>query len=176
LPRLDGLEPRIAAVGPGSVELSYPGRATAPSFVPVFVAMDGVVACAGRQRDGATVDLEHEGGWMTRYAALQHLLTAPADRRRRQTRVRAGEVLGHARRSDLRVRFALFRLTNDGWIAVDPIEQVRSWSLVPWFTEPTSRAPIQRAARGDPGGASAESIGAALDRTIRPKLPTLVRS
>lgn len=63
------------------------------------------------------MDVEHAGGWMTRYAALQHLLTTPGNHRRRRARVHAGDVLGHARRSDLRVRFAVFRLTDDGWIA-----------------------------------------------------------
>jgi hypothetical protein len=43
--------------------------------------------------------LDHAGGWSTQYADLAHVLATPTDRfrRRRKTRVRASDVLGHAR-------------------------------------------------------------------------------
>jgi len=151
LPRLDGLAPGIITPTKGSpsdhVELGYPGRASSPSLVPVFAAQDGIVAYAG-SKGSPTLCLDHAGGWSTQYAELEHVLVMPTDRfrHRRKARVRAGDVLGHARRSALGISFALTRFTDDGSVSVDPAEWMHTWSVLPWFAEPSRRVPAQRAA------------------------------
>jgi hypothetical protein len=173
LPRLDGLEPLITTVGPGCVELAYPGRASAPGWVPVFAASDGTIHGTEGPAGSAVVRLKHSGDWATQYAELQHVLTRPR-RDGHSVHVQAGDVLGHVRRADLRIRVTVFRPTGDSRIVVDPIEEMRSWSLLPWFTEPptwftepTSRAPSRPASRGDPPPSPARSVCAQVDRTIR---------
>ena len=152
LPRLDGLAPCIFAstkdAPPDSIELGYRERSSSPDFVPVFAARDGVIAYAGTASGSPTICLDHAGGWSTQYAELEHVLATPTDRfrRRRKVRVRAGDVLGHARRSSLRVRFGLGRLTDGAWTAIDPEEEMHTWSLLPWFSDPTPSLAAQRAA------------------------------
>jgi hypothetical protein len=138
LPRLDGLEPSIIEFGReqpplDGVALGYQGRSSSPGLVPVFAAQDGIVTYAGNTADGSTVCLDHVGGWSTQYA---HLLTRPTDRfrRRRKERVRAGDVIGHASRSALRIRFALSQLTDDGCLAVQPAHRMPAWTMLPWFS------------------------------------------
>lgn len=151
LPRLDGLAPGIITstkdAPPDHVEIGYPGRASSPSLVPVFAAQDGIVAYAGT-KGSPTLCLDHAGGWSTHYAELEHVLAMPTDRFRcrRKARVRAGDVLGHARRSSLCIRFALFRMTDEGCIAVDSVEQMHTWSVLPWFADPTAVVGAPRAA------------------------------
>jgi len=142
LPRLDGAAPRI--VGPvdrsvhDGVDLGYPDCGSSPGVVPVLAARDGVITYAGITKDGPTVCIDHAGGWSTQYANLDHVLAMPTDRfrRRRKTRVRTGDVLGHARRFPLRVRFGLARLGDSGWSVVDPTELMHAWAVLPWRTEP----------------------------------------
>jgi hypothetical protein len=151
LPRLDGLAPSIVTPTRGSpldhVEIGYPGRASSPGLVPVFAAQDGIVAYAGK-RGSPTLCLDHAGGWSTEYTELEHVLAMPTDRfrRRRKARVRAGDVLGHARRSSLGIGFALVRLTDDGCSTVDPAEWMHTWSVLPWFAEPALPVRAQHAA------------------------------
>src|SRR5262249_21755547 len=120
------------------VEIGYQGRAFSPSLVPVFASQDGIVTYAGNTTSGATLCIDHAGGWSTHYAELEHLLARPTDRfrQRRKQRVQAGDVIGHARRSALGLRFALLRLTDDGCIAQDPAAWMPSWSMAPWFADP----------------------------------------
>ncbi len=152
LPRLDGVAPCIIAPGSGqppldSITIGYPGRASSPDLVPVFAAQDGVVTYASSTTDGSTLCIDHLGGWSTHYSELEHLLTRPTDRfrRRRKERVRAGDVIGHASRTTLRIRFGLSRLTDEGCIELDPASWMPAWSMLPWFAEPTPRA-VTRAA------------------------------
>lgn len=143
LPKLDGLTPRVLDPGEGtsqgSVEVGYPDRSSSTSFVPVFAAHDGVITYAGTAGGSATICLDHAGGWSTHYTDLGHLLVAPTDRfrHRRKTRIHAGDVLGHASRSSLRIRFGLMHLGESGWIVVDSTELIPTWSALPWFDEPT---------------------------------------
>lgn len=58
----------------------------------------------------------------------------------------AGDVLGHARRSALRVHFGLTQLIDGEWTSVDPAEAMHAWARLPWFIEPTAGAAIPRAA------------------------------
>jgi murein DD-endopeptidase MepM/ murein hydrolase activator NlpD len=149
LPRLDGVAPCIITSTKGSlpdhVEIGYPGRASSPSLVPVFAAQDGIVTYAST-RGRPTLCLDHAGGWSTQYAELEHVLAVPTDRYRgrRKARVRAGDVLGHARRSPLGIHFALFRLTDGRSVTLHPAAWMHTWSVLPWFAEPT--APAQHAA------------------------------
>src|ERR1041384_7361587 len=120
---------------------------SSPGFVPIFAAHDGVIAYAGSPGGNPTVGLEHARGWSTRYIDLEHVLAMPTDRfHRRKTRVRAGDILGHARRSSLRVRFGLAQLGESGWLVADPTEPMHTWSVLPWFDEPTPRAAMRRTA------------------------------
>jgi murein DD-endopeptidase MepM/ murein hydrolase activator NlpD len=104
----------------------------------VFAARDGVITYAGSSMGSPTVCVDHPGGWSTQYADLEDVLAMPTDRfsRRRKMRVRAGDVLGHARGSAPRIRFGLARLGDTGWCIVDPIAPMQTWSVLPWFAEP----------------------------------------
>jgi hypothetical protein len=152
LPRLDGVAPCVLTSiddsSQDSVDIGYVDRCSAPSLVPVLAAHDGVITYAGTGNGSPTVCLDHAGGWSTQYADLEHVLAMSTDRfrRRRKTRVRAGDVLGHARRSSLRVRFGLTQLAESGWLVTDPTEPMHTWSVVPWFAEPTPRATTRRTA------------------------------
>ena len=145
LPRIDGVAPCILASMNDSpqdaIDIGYPDRSSSPGLVPVFAAHDGVITYAGTANGSPTVCLDHAGGWSTQYADLEHVLALPTDRfrRRRKTRVRAGDVLGHARRSLLRVRFGLAQFGESGWRIADPTEPMHTWSVLPWFVEPTPR-------------------------------------
>ena len=151
LPRLDGVAPRILQPVEGSpsdgIAIGYPGRSSSPGLVPMFAAQDGVVTYAGSTTVGSTLCIDHVGGWSTHYSELEHLLTRPTDRfrRRRKERVRAGDVIGHASRTTLRIRFGLSRLTDEGSVDQDPSSWMPAWSLLPWFAEPTPRV-VARAA------------------------------
>lgn len=114
----------------------------------MFAARDGVIAYAGTASGSPTICLDHAGGWSTQYAELEHVLAMPTDRfrRRRKVRVRAGDVLGHARRSSLRIRFGLERLTDGESTAVDHAEAMHTWSLLPWFIDPTPSMAASHAA------------------------------
>lgn len=141
LPRLDGAAPCIVALAGNrtldDAELGYAGRAWSLALVPVFAAQEGVVTYAGPGAEGPTVCIDHAGGWSTQYASLAHVLARPTDRfrRRRKERVQAGDVIGHAPRSPLRIRFSLSRWSDDGDVAVDPGACMQAWSALPWFTE-----------------------------------------
>jgi hypothetical protein len=141
LPRLDGAAACVLVSmdesSPDAVAIGYADRASSPGLVPVFAAHDGVITYAGTAGSSPTVCLEHAGGWSTQYSDLGHVLAMPTDRfrRRRKTRVRAGDILGHARRSSLRVRFGLAQLGESGWLVADPTEPMHTWSALPWFTE-----------------------------------------
>ena len=141
LPRLDGVAPCIlesaSELIPDDVELGYPVRSAAPGLVPVFAARDGVVIYAGTAANGSTIGIDHAGGWSTEYAGLVHVLTRPTDRfrQRRKERVQAGDVIGHAPRSPLRIRFSVSRWSGDDDVAVDPGTCMRAWSMLPWFTD-----------------------------------------
>jgi hypothetical protein len=141
LPRLDGISPSVlvstAQPSSDSIEIGYQGRSSSPSLVPVFAARDGIITYAGTAADGPTLCIDHPGGWSTQYAELAHLLARPTDRfrRRRKERVRAGDVVGHAHPSALRIRFALSQLTDDECVALDPAAWMPAWSMLPWFAE-----------------------------------------
>jgi hypothetical protein len=136
------MAPRIVGSADSSgldgVEIGYPGRSSSPPLVPVLAARDGVITYAGSPKGCPTVCVDHPGGWSTQYADLDHALAMPTDRfcRRRKTRVRAGDVLGHARCSAPCIRFSLARLDDTGWSIVDPTAPMHTWSVLPWFAEP----------------------------------------
>lgn len=146
LPRLDGttpciIEPAREHPPPDGLAIGYPGRSSSPNLVPVFAAQDGVVTYASSTAGDSTLCIDHMGGWSTHYAELEHLLARPTDRfrHRRKERVRAGDVIGHARRAPLRIRFGLSHLTDDGCIEQDPASWMTAWSILPWFVEVAPR-------------------------------------
>jgi murein DD-endopeptidase MepM/ murein hydrolase activator NlpD len=146
LPGLNGTPPRLLPhVDPERVDidLGYRDGTSLPRFVPVFAARDGAVTFVGKLATGGYgVSIEHPGGWCTQYAGIEHMFVAATSRRRRKTRVRAGDVLGYARGTDaFRVRFALLRITDeetDEFEIVDP-SCLSCWLQLPWHDEP--RAP-----------------------------------
>lgn len=141
LPRLDGAAPCVLdfqdEIAPDGVALGYRNRFLAPVLVPVFAARDGIVTYAGPGRNGSTVSLDHTDGWSTQYANLTHVLTRPTDRfrQRRKERVQAGDVIGHASRSPLRIRFCLSRWRDGEQVVVDPRGLMHVWSTLPWFSD-----------------------------------------
>jgi hypothetical protein len=151
LPRLDGAEPGILTPidrqTTNYIEIGYVDRSCSSSLVPVFAAQDGVVTYAGNTAGVSMLSLDHIGGWSTHYSALEFLLAKPTDRfqRRRKQRVRSGDVIGYACRSTLRILFGLSCLTDEGCIEQDPASSMPTWSMLPWFSEPTPRV-VTRAA------------------------------
>jgi murein DD-endopeptidase MepM/ murein hydrolase activator NlpD len=148
LPGLNGIPPCIVGPADGSahdsVDIGYPDRCWSPRPVPVLAACDGVITFVGSSQGSLTVCVDHAGGWSTQYADLGDVLGMPTDRfrRRRKTRVRAGDVLGHARGSAPYIHFGLSRFGDTGWCIVDPTALMHTWSVLPWFIEPA----IDRAA------------------------------
>jgi hypothetical protein len=143
LPRLDGAAPCVIESASADrpldgVAIGYRGRSSSSNLVPVFAAQDGVVTYAGTTVGGSAVCIDHIGGWSTRYSMLQHLLTRPAGRyrRRRKERVRAGDIIGHAYRSTLQVRFGISQRIDVGRVEQDLAELMSAWSMLPWFVEP----------------------------------------
>jgi murein DD-endopeptidase MepM/ murein hydrolase activator NlpD len=151
LPRLDGVAPCIMrsafALTLDSLAIGYPDRSSSPGLVPVFAAQDGVVTYARSTVGGSTLCIDHMGGWSTQYSELEHLLARPTDRfrRRRKERVRAGDVIGHAARSTLQIRFGLSRLTDEESVEQDPDSWMSTWSMLPWFAEATPRVVVRAA-------------------------------
>jgi hypothetical protein len=111
----------------------------------VFAAREGVVTYAGTAADGPTICVDHAGGWSTQYAGLAHVLTRPTDRfrQRRKERVRAGDVIGHAPRNPLRIRFTLSQWGDAGCVAVDARSWMHTWSALPWFADATPQIPAR---------------------------------
>ena len=144
LPRLDGVHPSIVSIdhttADGVVQIGYPDRTSSPDLVPVFAPQQGIITYAGRVEHGATLCLDHPAGWSTQLIDLEHVLALSTDRFRhgRKVRVRAGDVLGHVRGS-LRIGFDLARLVDGEWATIDPVALIYTWSVQPWFAEPTSR-------------------------------------
>jgi murein DD-endopeptidase MepM/ murein hydrolase activator NlpD len=145
LPRLDGMPPCILSSDEPSradamVHLGYRDRSSSSDFVPVFAPQDGVITYAVRADQGATLCLDHPGGWSTQCSELETVLALSTDRfsRRRKVRVRAGDVIGHVRTS-LRLGFGLSRLVDSVWTPVDPAALVHSWTALPWFARDAAR-------------------------------------
>jgi hypothetical protein len=142
LPSVDSIAPCVVGSADGSghdgVDIGYPDRCSPSRRVPVLAAHDGVITYAGSSKGSPTVCVDHSGGWSTQYTDLEDVLAMPTDRfrRRRKTRVRAGDVLGHTRCSAQRIRFGLAWLGDTGWCVVDPTAPMHSWSVLPWLVEP----------------------------------------
>lgn len=141
LPRLDGEAPCILASdradSTDTLELGYPSRSLSRGLVPVFAAQDGIVTYASSAESCPTLSIDHPGGWTTHYDDLEHLLARPTDRfrGRRKERVRAGDVIGHARPLALRIRFAVSRPVDDGSDVRDLSTWMPEWAMAPWFAE-----------------------------------------
>jgi hypothetical protein len=145
LPRLDGVEPQICMRDATTIELGYPGRTRVPPFIPVFAMAPGRV----RREDGAppgyVVQLTHAGDQATRYGELGLVLALHRERRN-PVQVRAGDVLGYVDRERPNIRVELLHRSREGWLAIDPLDEVIGWSFLPWFTDPRSEdaAPPRR--------------------------------
>lgn len=127
------IEAQGAAQELGPIALGYRCGTLAQSFIPVLAAQGGVVTYAARGERGATLCLDHPGGWSTQYEELANLSVLATDRFlcRRSARMQAGEVLGHLSWSSPTMRFSLSRLTELGMTAVDPAQHMHTWSVLP---------------------------------------------
>ena len=116
------------------VDLGYDARPfDRELYVPVFAAQDGDVMFAGETESGFAISIDHRAhGWATHYAHLSRLFVTPRDlqkNRKRQQRVRTGDVIGYAAKSPIEIRFELWQWTDDhGFVAVDPIAQFGAWA------------------------------------------------
>ncbi len=110
-------------------------------YVPVLAAQSGKVSFAVDGEDGCAVSIDH-GGWTTHYAHMSRMFVTPSlGRLRRRQYVRAGEVIGNAARSPLHIRFELHAWTDDrGFVAVDPLEQLKGWNVEPTTLRALARA------------------------------------
>ena len=137
LPSLDGRSPVIipaTSKTPG-VDIAY--EHATPGPMPALAVADGVIAYAGKQLYGYAMVIDHDNGWSTYYAHLEHMFAMPTRPRGRTERVRAGDVLGHigaATPGETRcLHFELWRLGSDfHFEAIDPRRYMSSWLVVPW--------------------------------------------
>ena len=176
LPRLDGASPGVIGHGVAAdaevVHLGYPERSSSSDYVPVFAARDGVISYAGQGNGGGAVCIAHRGGWSSHYGELGLVLVASTDRSgpRRRARVRGGDVIGHACRSSLLIRFGLSRVVQQVSCVVDPRELVRTWSVIPWFVDADMGAATRRVARAS---CRQRRVWPGSSPRVRDPLPTL---
>ena len=117
-----------------TLELGYEERFfDAELFVPVSAAQEGEVALAGESPSGFMITIDHGyREWATHYTHLSRMFVAPylGQKKRRRQHVRAGEVIGYAAKSPIRMRFELWNWTDEkGFVCVDPIENMTSWGV-----------------------------------------------
>lgn len=137
LPRLGNRSPIVLAEHTSDarrgVDLGYAVSSfDSELFVPVHAAQSGEVSFAIEGDEGCAVSVDH-GGWTTHYGHMSKMfVTRSLGRLRRRQYVRAGDVIGNAARSPLHVRFELYVWTDArGFVAVDPMEQLKSWNVEP---------------------------------------------
>lgn len=136
---IEGANPRIlanptSARGDGIILIGYQDEISSRNPIPVLAAQGGVVTYAVQATNGATLCLDHPGGWSTQYEGMKSLSVLATDRfrHRRKVRVAAGAVLGHIWRSPPCLHFAVARLADNGLIRVDPIRYMDGWSVLRW--------------------------------------------
>lgn len=139
LPRLAGDSPRIIAHandGRRGVDIGYERLAFSQLFIPVYAVRAGTISFAAQLASGCSVTLDHGGTWSTHYAHLEKMFVVPTlARRRKRTRVRAGEVIGYAGRDPSHVRFELWKWTaRDGYVPVRASIAMRHWLVLPQLT------------------------------------------
>lgn len=153
MPRLAGESPRIikhANDDRRGVDIGYARIAFAQLFVPVFAARAGRISFAARVTSGYAVTIDHGGVWSTHYAHLEQMFVTPTlGRRRRRTRVRAGDVIGYAGREPSHIRFELWKWSaKDGFAPVEAARVMHKWLVLPEF------APSPPSATTQPGVAA----------------------
>ena len=153
LPQIETVAPTIvgAAASRTTVDVGYVHQCALPRVVPALAVNDGIIAYAGKQHHGHAVLVDHENGWATYYANLEHVFTQPTSQRRgRAERVKTGDVLGYvgapAPGKPRCLWFELWRLGDDRhYTQVDPSEHMKSWLVLPW-TDDTFTPSARRAA------------------------------
>jgi murein DD-endopeptidase MepM/ murein hydrolase activator NlpD len=116
----------------GAVLLGYEARPfDAELYVPVHAAQEGDVMFAGETKSGFAISLDHgRRGWATYYAHMSKMFVAPyyGQGRRKRHHVYAGDVIGYAAKSPIKIRFELWNWTDDrGFVPVDPIKTLTQW-------------------------------------------------
>lgn len=113
------------------VDLGYESRPyDAELYVPVFAVQSGEVMYCANTTAGFSVSVRHAGTeWTTYYGHLSRVfLTDTETQRRRAEWVRAGDVIGHAAKSPIHVRFELVKWNDDRrFVAVDPKPEMATW-------------------------------------------------
>ncbi|WP_426749451.1 M23 family metallopeptidase [Myxococcus sp. Y35] len=103
---------------------------------PIYTADKGVVLRAGRNGDhGLQVEVQHDGGWVTRYSHLSRVLVDPGEVLER------GNAVGLAGETGLATGVHLhFELWRDGE-PMDPLEALGDVERLPEPTTPVARGP-----------------------------------
>lgn len=157
-----GIDLAYQRTSPGELIDLYPANCAngttehfMPNSVPCFAVGDGVIAHAGKQAHGYAVIVDHQNGWATYYANLEHMFAIPTNRgaRARAERVKAGDVLGFvgsAQPGTMKcLHFELWKLGDDNHYAnVAPLQHMASWLVLPWTDglKPTDSAEFPAAA------------------------------
>jgi len=100
-------------------------------YVPVYAAHSGEVSFALEGKDGCAVSIDH-GETTTHYAHMSSMfVTRCLGKTRRRQHVRAGDVIGHAAKAPVHVRFELWKWTYDrGFVCVDPRPELERWTVI----------------------------------------------
>jgi murein DD-endopeptidase MepM/ murein hydrolase activator NlpD len=135
LARIDTLSPCILPSSPDAkiARIGYQNAAPFHDPVPVLATQDGAVVFAAQTARCAMVRVDHPGGWSTWYEGLARLSVLRTDgfNYRRNARISAGTVLGYLDRTRPCLRFAITRITDDGFEAVAPGDHVNTWHVLP---------------------------------------------
>jgi hypothetical protein len=118
-----------------------------PSLLPVFIVSEGKIVYAREHVDGFAVLIEHAGGWASYYRRLEHMFVLPTERSRRESKVRAGDIIGYVGPTGAGplqpLRFELWRGNEEqDYEPVDPIRFMRRWRLERWSDEGARPKPV----------------------------------
>lgn len=147
--KLPGVDLAYARAYTGELLAKYPigagGSPThfMPSSMPAYAVGDGAIAYAGKQAHGYAIIVNHNNGWSTYYAGLEHMFARATSQRLRARgeRVKAGDVLGYVgsmQAGEMRaLHFELWKLDEEGHFEPvgDTLHYMRNWLVLPWNDE-----------------------------------------
>lgn len=114
-----------------------------PNLIPAYAVGDGFITYAGKQAHGHAIVVNHDNGWATYYAGLEHMFARPTNARprARDERVKAGDVLGYVGSPQpdamKALHFELWKLEEERHFEPvgDPLGYMRDWLMLPWNVE-----------------------------------------
>jgi hypothetical protein len=147
--KMPGIDVAYARAFPTELLAKYPigtnGSPThfMPSSMPAYAVGDGFIAYAGKQAHGYALLVNHNNGWATYYAGLEHMFARPTSNRSRARaeRVKAGDVLGYVgnvQPGEMKaLHFELWKLDEEGHFEPvgDTLRYMREWLVLPWIDE-----------------------------------------